>query len=106
MDSSASNAMILGDNNSISPDVKNTLVIGDNITEAPSNSLIVGDIKITSDGIGYYYVYKIDGGFETVMNEGKTNLIDILDGGFESVRNFGGDSKLRPIISGANSEFE
>jgi hypothetical protein len=40
------------------------------------------------------------------MNAGKTNFIDIIDGTFESVRNFGGDSKLRPIISGANGEFE
>jgi hypothetical protein len=68
--------------------------------------LIVGDIKISSDGISYYYVYFIDGGFETVMNEGKTNLIDIIDGTFESVRNYGGDSKLRPIISGANFPVE
>lgn len=106
IDSSVSNSMILGDNNAIREDIKNSLIIGDNITEAPSNSIVVGDIKITSDGIGYYYVYKIDGGFETVMDEGKTNLIDIIDGGFDSVRNFGGDSKLRPIISGANTEFE
>jgi hypothetical protein len=39
------------------------------------------------------------------MNEGKTNLIDILDGSFNSVRNYGGDSKLRPIISGANGDL-
>ena len=40
------------------------------------------------------------------MDEGKTNLIDIIDGGLDSVRNYGGDSKLRPIIRGANYEIE
>jgi len=106
IDQGASNSIVVGTNNSIPAGVTNAMVIGDNISFATSNSLIVGDIKISSDGIGFYYVYKIDGGFETVMDEGKTNLIDVIDGGFESVRNFGGDSKLRPIISGANSEIE
>ena len=106
IDQGASNSIVVGTNNSIPAGVTNAMVIGDNISFATSNSLIVGDIKISSDGIGFYYVYKIDGGFETVMNAGKTNLIDVIDGGFESVRNFGGDSKLRPIISGANGEFE
>ena len=102
----ASNSIIVGTNNSIPSGVTNSLVIGDNISSPTSNSLIVGDIKISSDGIGYYYVYIIDGGLDTVMNEGKTNLIDIIDGTFNSVRNYGGDSKLRPIISGANTEIE
>jgi hypothetical protein len=106
IDQGASNSIVVGTNNSIPAGVTNAMVIGDNISFATSNSLIVGDIKISSDGIGYYYVYLIDGGFQTVMYDGKTNLIDIIDGGFESVRNFGGDSKLRPIISGANTEFE
>ena len=106
IDKGASNSIVVGTNNSIPDGVTNAMVIGDNISFATSNSLIVGDIKISSDGIGYYYVYKIDGGFETVMDEGKTNFIDVIDGGFESVRNFGGDSKLRPIISGANYEIE
>ena len=102
----ASNAMIIGDNNSIPTGIRNALIIGDNINNPRENSIVVGDILISTDGIGYYYVYKIDGGFETVMNQGKTNLIDIIDGTFESVRNYGGDSKLRPIISGANSNIE
>jgi hypothetical protein len=102
----ASNAMIIGNDNSIPTGIKNALVIGDGITNPRENSIVVGDILISTDGIGYYYVYKIDGGFETVMYDGKTNLIDIIDGTFESVRNFGGDSKLRPIISGANSDLE
>lgn len=106
IDQNASNSFVLGDNNAIPSGVTNTMIIGNDITYPVSNSLIVGDIKITSDGIGYYYVYKIDGGFETVMYDGKTNLIDIIDGTFESVRNYGGDSKLRPIISGANGEVE
>jgi len=102
----ASNSMIIGTNNSIPSGVTNSLVIGDGIDFPTSNSLVVGDIKISSDGIGYYYVYFIDGGFETVMYDGKTNLIDIIDGTFESVRNYGGDSKLRPIISGANQVIQ
>lgn len=102
----ASNSIVVGTNNSVPDGVTNAMIIGNNISFPTSNSLIVGDIKITSDGIGYYYVYKIDGGFETVMYDGKTNLIDIIDGTFESVRNYGGDSKLRPIISGANGEIE
>lgn len=106
IDQGASNSIVVGTNNSIPAGVTNAMVIGDNISFATSNSLIVGDIKISSDGIGYYYVYLIDGGFETVMYDGKTNLIDIIDGGFQSVRNYGGDSKLRPIISGANSDIE
>jgi len=102
----ASNSMIIGTNNSIPAGVTNAVVIGDGISSPTSNSLIVGDIKISSDGIGYYYVYKIDGGYETVMDVSKTNLIDIINGTYESVRNYGGDSKLRPIISGANSPIE
>ena len=102
----ASNSMIIGSNNSIPAGIKNSLVIGDGISRPRENSIVVGDILITTDGIEYYYVYKIDGGFETVMNEGKTNLIDIIDGTFQSVRNYGGDSKLRPIISGANGQLE
>lgn len=106
IDQGASNSFVLGDNNSIPSGVTNTMIVGNDISNPTSNSLIVGDIKITSDGIGYYYVYLIDGGFETVMYDGKTNLIDIIDGTFESVRNYGGDSKLRPIISGADSNIE
>ena len=106
VDAGASNSIIVGTNNSIGSGVTNVMIIGDNIDAPTSNSLIVGDIKISSDGIGYYYVYLIDGGLDTVMNEGKTNLIDIIDGTFNSVRNYGGDSKLRPIISGANSNIE
>jgi hypothetical protein len=106
VDAGASNSIIVGTNNSIPSGVTNSMVIGDNISNPTSNSLIVGDIKISSDGIGYYYVYLIDGGLDTVMDEGKTNLIDIIDGTFNSVRNYGGDSKLRPIISGANTDIE
>jgi hypothetical protein len=106
VDAGASNSIIVGTNNSIPSGVTNSMVIGDNISNPTSNSLIVGDIKISSDGIGYYYVYLIDGGLDTVMDEGKTNLIDIIDGTYNSVRNYGGDSKLRPIISGANTDIE
>jgi hypothetical protein len=100
------NSIIIGSNNSIPSGVSNTLVIGDNIDSPRENSIVVGDILIDSDGIRYYYVYKIDGGLNTVMNDGKTNLIDVIDGTFNSVRNYGGDSKLRPIISGADGIIE
>jgi hypothetical protein len=106
IDQGASTSIILGSYNTIPSGVTNTMIIGDNISSPTSNSLIVGDIKISSDGIGYYYVYLIDGGLNTTMNEGKTNLIDVIDGTFNSVRNYGGDSKLRPIISGANTNIE
>ena len=108
------NGMIIGSNNTISLGIENTLVIGNNITPTQSNSLIVGDnvnavnsnsltvgdLLITGDGIRWANVYIIDAGEDTVMNDAKTNFIDILDGGEDSVRNFGGDSKLRPIIDG------
>ena len=96
------NGMIIGSNNTLSQGIENTLVIGDNITPTQSNSLIVGDILITSDGIQYANIYILDAGEDTVMNDAKTNFIDILDGGEDSVRNFGGDSKLRPIIDGTD----
>ena len=102
----SSNAIIIGRDNSIPDGVTNTLVIGNNISNPKENSIVVGDIMISSDGIEYYNVYKIDGGFETTMYDGKTNLIDIINGTFESVRNYGGDSKLRPIISGADRNTE
>ena len=94
------NGLVIGSNNTVIPTIENVLVIGDGITPTQSNSLIVGDLLITSDGLQWNTVYIIDAGLNTVMNDAKTNLIDIIDGGFNSVRNFGGESKLRPIIDG------
>lgn len=94
------NALVIGSNNTVIPTVDNVLVIGDGITPTQPNSLIVGDLLITSDGLQWNTVYIIDAGLDTVMNDAKTNFIDIIDGGFNSVRNFGGESKLRPIIDG------
>lgn len=105
VDAGASNSIVVGVNNTIPNGVTNAMIIGDNISQPISNSLIVGDLVINSDGVKYYYTPIIDGGLNTVMNDGKTNLIDIIDGGFNSVRNYGGDSKLRPIISGANGDL-
>ena len=85
-------------NNTIRPDFTNVLVVGNNISPTEDNSIVVGDLLITSDGLKWNNVYLIDGGLNEVMNPSKTNLIDIIDGGLNSVRNFGGDSKLRPII--------
>jgi len=100
----ASNSIVLGVNNVVPNGVTNGMVIGDNIT-AISDSLVIGDLVINTDGIKYYYTPIIDAGLNTVMNDGKQNLIDVIDGGFNSVRNYGGDSKLRPIISGANGDL-
>lgn len=90
--------IILGNNNTIRPDFNNVLVVGNNISPTEDNSILVGDLLITTDGIRWNTPYIIDGGLNEVMNVSKTNLIDIIDGGYNSVRNFGGDSKLRPII--------
>ena len=94
------NAIVLGNNNTIIPSLNNVLVVGDNISPSKPNSIVVGDLLITTDGISYNTPYIIDGGLNTVMNVAKTNLIDIIDASLNSVREFGGDSKLRPIIDG------
>lgn len=96
---------ILGDNNVVSPDVRNALVIGDNTFVRDDNSLVVGDLLINTDGIQYANPYIIDAGENDVMNDAKTNFIDVVDGGFNSVRNFGGDSKARPIIDGSTPNY-
>jgi len=100
VDVGVTNSVVIGNNNNITSDVKNSLVIGDNISSVESNSLIVGDILINSDGISNFKGYIIDSGKDEVLNYGKTNLIDIIDGTKDSVRNYGGDSKARPIIDG------
>jgi len=99
------NGIIVGNNNVVSPDIKNAMVIGDNVFVREDNSLVVGDLLITTGGIQYANPYIIDAGENTVMNDAKTNYIDILDGGYNSVRNLGGDSKLRPIIDGTNPDY-
>jgi hypothetical protein len=99
------NGIILGSNNTLVPGIENTIIIGSGITPTQSNSLIVGDLLITSDGLQWNNVYIIDAGENTVMNDSKTNFIDIVDGGYNSVRNFGGDSKLRPIIDGTEPQI-
>ena len=101
----AGNAMVIGDNNVLSPQVQNAMVIGDNTFVRNDNSLVVGDILIDTNGLQYLNPYIIDGGEDIVMNENKTNFIDVVDGGFNSVRNFGGDSKLRPIIDGSTPNY-
>jgi hypothetical protein len=90
--------LIIGNNNTIRPDYTNVLVVGNNLSPTQDNSVLVGDLLITSEGIRWNNVYIIDGGLNETMNVSKTNLIDIIDGGLNSVRNLGGDSKLRPII--------
>ena len=99
------NGIVLGSNNSIVPGLENVLVVGSGITPTQSNSIVVGDLLITTDGLQWFNVYITDAGENTVMNDSKTNLIDILDGGYNSVRNQGGDSKLRPIIDGSEPQI-
>jgi hypothetical protein len=94
------NGIVLGNNNTISPDRTNVIIVGDGVSPTESNSILVGDLLITTDGIRWNNPYIIDGGLNTTMNVGKTNLIDLIDGGLNSIRNYGGDQKTRPIIDG------
>ena len=103
--SKSENNIVVGSNNTVYPGVNNSIIVGDNVNAVNSNSLTVGDLLITGDGIRWANVYIIDAGEDTVMNDAKTNFIDILDGGEDSVRNFGGDSKLRPIIDGGDVQI-
>lgn len=101
----ATNVSVIGNGVVVSPGVTNAMAVGDNINVMTSNSLTVGDLLITTDGLQWATPYIIDAGLNDVMNDAKTNFIDIIDGGFNSVRNFGGDSKLRPIIDGSEPPF-
>jgi len=100
VDYGVSNALIVGNNNSIKEGTTNSIIVGDGITNAPSNSIVVGDLLIDTDGLRWLNPYIIDAMEDEVMNVGKTNFIDIVDAGEDSVRPFGGDSKQRPIIDG------
>jgi hypothetical protein len=104
VDSSADNVIVLGDGNSVNSGTINALIIGNNRDSITSDSIVVGNIVINSDGLSYYYPTITDAGYETTMYLGKTNLIDIIDGTYESVRNYGGDSKARPIIDGSEKQ--
>jgi hypothetical protein len=95
------NTILIGDNLSVDDGIENAIVIGNDAPVRVSNSLTVGDLLITTDGLQWANVYIIDAGVNTVMNDAKTNFIDVIDGGLNSVRNFGGDSKLRIIIDGS-----
>ena len=97
----AENNIVVGNNNTVNPGVNNSIVVGNNVNATVSDSLTVGDLLITTNGLQWANVYIIDAGENDVMNDAKTNFIDIIDGGLNSVRNFGGDSKLRPIIDGS-----
>ena len=99
------NTTIYGNNNVMSPQVQNAMVIGNNTFVRNDNSLVVGDLLIDSNGLQSVNPYIIDAGENIVMNDAKTNFIDVIDGGFNSVRNFGGDSKLRPIIDGSTPDY-
>jgi hypothetical protein len=97
-------SFIMGDGSSIPSGGKNQLVIGDGITSTTPNSIQIGNLIFSEDGITDTQIPIIDGGYNEVMRINKTNLIDVIDGGFNSVLNFGGDSKLRPIIDGSIKE--
>jgi hypothetical protein len=95
--------LIVGDNNTINPNVTGAIIIGDGITANESGVIYYGDMKINQDGnIMANGIVVIDGGEDEVFDFDKTNLIDVVDGTVDSVRNPGGDSKARPIISNEN----
>ena len=95
--------LIIGDNNTINPNVTGAIIIGDGITANESGAIYFGDMKINQDGnIVSNGIVIIDGGEDEVFDFDKTNLIDVVDGTVDSVRNPGGDSKARLIISNEN----
>jgi hypothetical protein len=104
----AEKAFILGNDNTMLPGIKDSVIIGNNITATDFGTIYLGDIKIDQTGnITTSRNLVIDGGEDIVFPVNKTNLIDILDGSNDSVRNRGGDSKARPIIDGSgNSRTE
>lgn len=92
---------IIGDNNTINPNVTGAIVIGNGITANESGAIFFGGMKITQGGnIVSSGLVIIDGGEDEVFNFNKTNLIDVVDGTVDDVRNPGGDSKARPVIDG------
>lgn len=100
----ADRAFIMGNNNTIIPGVKDSIVIGNNIRAIEEGTIYLGDVKIDQSGnITTSRNLIIDGGEDIVFPVGKTNLIDVIDGTKESVRNRGGDSKARPIIDGSGN---
>ena len=104
VDPSSENVLVLGDGNTVNADTRNVLIVGNNHNSVESDSIVVGNLVLNSDGFRWYYPTITEAGYETVMYVGKTNLIDIIDGTYQSVRNYGGDSKLRPIINGSDPE--
>lgn len=97
--------LVIGDNNTVAPNVKDSIIIGSGLDVTESGAIYYGDMKINKDG--NILIAKnaiIDGGKDEVFNFNKTNLIDIIDGGLDSVRNPGGASKARPIIDGGAEE--
>lgn len=101
----AERAFVLGNNNTMIPGVKDSVIIGDNIRAIDHGTIYLGDVKIDQTGnITTSRNLIIDGGEDIVFPVNKTNLIDIVDGSIESVRNRGGDSKARPIIDGSGNE--
>lgn len=90
--------LILGDNNTVAPNVTDTIVIGSGIYVNQSGSIYIGDTIINGDGVKSAVPYTIDAGLDTVINPFKTNYIDIIDGTLDSLKNPGGDSKTRPLI--------
>jgi len=104
VDSTAENVFVLGEGNSVNSDTRNAFIIGNNHDSITSDTIVVGNLVLNSDGLSFYYPTITDAGYETVMYIGKTNLIDIIDGTYESVRNYGGDSKLRPVIDGSDKQ--
>lgn len=94
-------SLIIGDGNTISPNVDNIIVIGNGIYADTSGALYFDNGYYNNQGnfIKTNY-YIIEGGEDEVFEVMKKNLIDVVDGTVDAIRNFGGDSKERPVIDG------
>jgi hypothetical protein len=80
VDSSAENVLVMGDGNSVNENTRNALIIGNDHNSIESDTIVVGNLVLNSDGFRWYYPTITEAGYETVMYVGKTNLIDIIDG--------------------------
>jgi hypothetical protein len=95
------NITVFGNNNSVNDGVKNTVIVGDNISARESNSIYLGNIRIDENGNSFNVGLKvIDGGKDEVFPVTKTNDVDIIDGTYDSTRNPDGDFNNRVIIDG------
>jgi hypothetical protein len=94
----ATNAIILGRNNTLTQGFAGVIIGDDKIANDPG--FYVGDYRLTNQGMEFQGNLIIDGGYDEVMNMNKTNEVDFIDAGYESVRKWGGVSNARIFIDG------